>query len=49
MIREAAERLLAAAPDAAGSCLAMASDLIGCVDGPTDLSHGKKHMRGFGR
>lgn len=32
-----------------GSCLDLAADLIGCVEGPGDLSFNKKHMRGFGR
>ena len=32
-----------------GSCLELAKDLIGCVEGPPDLSFGKKHMKGFGR
>lgn len=31
------------------SCLALARDLVGCVDGPVDLSFHKKHMKGFGR
>jgi hypothetical protein len=32
-----------------GSCLALAEDLVGCVEGPGDLSHHKRHMRGYGR
>lgn len=31
------------------SCLMLAKDLLGCVEGPSDLSYHKKHMRGFGR
>lgn len=31
------------------SCLALASDLVGCVAGPTDLSFHKKHLKGFGK
>lgn len=32
-----------------GSCLEMAKDLIGIVEGPPDLSFHKKHMKGFGK
>jgi hypothetical protein len=32
-----------------GSFLAMAKDLAGCVEGPTDLSFNKNHMRGYGQ
>ena len=32
-----------------GSCLDLASDLVGCVKGPADLSFDKKHMRGYGQ
>ena len=32
-----------------GSCLELAGDLIGCVEGPADLSSNKKHLEGFGR
>jgi metal-responsive CopG/Arc/MetJ family transcriptional regulator len=49
VMREALERFLeekSARPD---SCLAIASDLIGCVDGPPDLSHNKKRLEGFGK
>jgi len=31
------------------SCLALARDLVGCVEGPADLSFHKKHMQGFGK
>jgi len=31
------------------SCLALASDLVGCVEGPPDLSFHVKHMKGFGK
>lgn len=47
VIREAIEQFARA--DRADSCLALASDLIGCVDGPPSLSHSKKHMQGFGQ
>ncbi len=32
-----------------GSCLDLAKDLVGCVEGPRDLSFHKRHMRGFGK
>ena len=31
------------------SCLDLAKDLLGQVDGPADLSHNKKHLKGYGR
>lgn len=31
------------------SCLDMARDLVGRVDGPSDLSTSARHMKGFGR
>lgn len=31
------------------SCLELGKDLFGCVEGPTDLSSHKKHMKGFGK
>ena len=49
LIREAIERFLHEASAHPESCLARASDLVGSVDGPADLSHNKKHMDGFGR
>lgn len=48
VIREALERLLNEASAHPDSCLALASDLIGSVEGPADLSHNKKHFEGFG-
>jgi hypothetical protein len=48
VIREALERFLNEAPAHPDSCLALASDLIGCVEGPADLSHNKKLLEGFG-
>ena len=48
VIREALERLLNEASVHPDSCLALASDLIGSVRGPTDLSYNKKHLDGFG-
>ena len=32
-----------------GSCLELGKDLFGCVEGPTDLSSHKRHMKGFGK
>ena len=49
VIREAVERFAREEPDQAGSCLAAAPDLIGCVDGPADLSCNKKRLAGFGK
>jgi Arc/MetJ-type ribon-helix-helix transcriptional regulator len=31
------------------SCLDLAKDLIGSVEGPPDLSHNKKYLKGYGR
>lgn len=31
-----------------GSCLALAGDLVGCAEGPEDLSFDKRHLSGFG-
>ena len=33
----------------AGSCLDLARDLAGCVEGPGDLSTNAKHLQGYGR
>jgi len=49
LIREALERLLTDASAHPDSCLALASDLIGSVEGPADLSHNKAHLEGFGK
>ncbi len=32
-----------------GSCLELAADLAGCVEGPGDLSFNKRHLREFGK
>ena len=48
VIREALERLLNEASPHPDSCLALASDLIGSVQGPADLSHHQKRLEGFG-
>jgi len=31
------------------SCLDLAKDLIGSVEGPSDLSYKNKHLKGYGR
>ncbi len=31
------------------SCLDLAKDLIGSVEGPADLSYNNKHLKGYGR
>jgi len=49
VIREALERFLNEASAAPDSCLALASDLVGSVEGPADLSHNRKRLEGFGR
>ncbi len=48
LIRDALEDMFATRHARKCSCLTMASDLIGCVDGPADLSHNKNRMKGFG-
>lgn len=48
LIRDALERMVATKHARKGSCLSLATDLIGSVDGPSDLSHNQKHMQGFG-
>lgn len=32
-----------------GSFLALAGDLVGCLEGPGDLSHNKEYLKGYGR
>lgn len=32
-----------------GSCLDLAGDLVGCIEGPADLSSNESHLAGFGR
>jgi hypothetical protein len=36
-------------PAVPGSFLEAAADLIGCVEGPSDLSYNPKYMEDFGR
>jgi Ribbon-helix-helix protein, copG family len=50
LIREAIEGLLAKGSGGRkGSFLELAGDLIGCVEGPGDLSYNKEYMKDFGR
>lgn len=50
LIRKAIEGLLAQGSDGRkGSFLELAGDLIGCVEGPGDLSYNKEHMEDLGR
>ena len=50
VIREALESYFADSKNGAGvSCLDLAGDLVGCLDGPADLATNPKYMRGFGR
>ena len=50
LIREALEAFLEGngAPQP-GSALELVADLVGCFEGPGDLSFNRKHMEGFGR
>ena len=36
-------------PSSSGSFLEMADDLTGIVEGPSDLSFNKAHLKGYGR
>ena len=49
ILREALTAYLDDAAPATGSALEMAGDLVGCVEGPGDLSTNPKYMEGFGR
>jgi metal-responsive CopG/Arc/MetJ family transcriptional regulator len=50
LIREALEYILASRDQVTpNSCLDMAKDLSGSIDGPADLSHSKKHFKGYGQ
>jgi hypothetical protein len=43
------EYLTQKGPAAECSALDLAGDLVGCVEGPGDLSTNPRHMRGYGR
>jgi ribbon-helix-helix CopG family protein len=50
IVREALEAQLAAAGGRPGiSCLDLAVDLAGSLDGPPDLSSNRRRLRGYGR
>lgn len=50
VVRDALEQYLAGKNNGARlSCLDLADDLAGTVEGPADLATNPKHMRGFGR
>jgi predicted transcriptional regulator len=49
IVRNALDAYLAKeAPPQEGSALELAGDLVGSLEGPGDLSHHDKHMRGYG-
>ena len=50
LIRAALEAIVTA-NDATtpNSCLDLAKDIIGSVEGPSDLSYNKKHLKGYGQ
>ena len=47
LLREAAERIAAEA-DPRPTFGSLAADLMGCIEGPGDLSTNPRHMLGFG-
>ena len=50
LIRTAIEHVVISSSGiTANSCLDLAKDLVGSLDGPTDLSHNKKHLAGYGQ
>ena len=50
LIRSAIEHIVTSNPAiTANSCLDLAQDLAGSLEGPTDLSHNKKHFTGYGQ
>jgi len=46
LVREALESL---AKGKRRSFTALADDLVGCVEGPSDLATNRKHMTGYGK
>jgi metal-responsive CopG/Arc/MetJ family transcriptional regulator len=49
LIRRAVENMLKADDQpAAGTCLSLAHDLAGCLDGAHDLATNPRHLKGFG-
>jgi predicted DNA-binding protein len=50
IVRNAIEHAVTSSqPISDNSCLDLAKDLVGSVEGPTDLSHNKKHLAGYGQ
>ena len=50
MIREAIETIVSANEAVTpNSCLDLAKDLMGSVEGPSDLSYNKKYLKGYGQ
>ena len=50
LIRAALEHIVKSSEtNSPNSCLDLAKDLIGSVEGPSDLSHSSKHLKGYGR
>ncbi len=50
ILREALRDYLSrASPPAEGSFLALAGDLVGCLEGPGDLSLHSEHLDGYGQ
>lgn len=50
ILREALANYLARCPlPGKGSFLDLAGDLVGCLEGPGDLSHNKEYFKGYGR
>lgn len=49
VVREALERYFAgSSASPTGSCLDLAGNLVGCIDGPSDLSSNPDYLEGFG-
>ncbi len=49
VVRAALKAYFAHTRGAEPSCTQLAGDLVGSVDGPTDLASNPKHLRGYGR
>jgi plasmid stability protein len=49
VVRAILDECLTESEAAEGSCLEVAADLAGCVEGPRDLSTHNKHLPGYGQ
>ena len=50
LIREAIETIVSANEAVTpNSCLDLAKDLMGSVEGPSDLSYNRKYLKGYGQ